>query len=310
MIRNISLILLILASPVYSIFAVEGIPPEIIKKVDSLFIIASSGEVKYQKMVQPAIDSIAALGTPAVPRLIEKYDTQDARERLTINNILVKIGKLAVPYLLGALNLDNAEQVSRICYTLGEIRDSSAVSGIINVSDHYDWRVRSDCAGALGKIGDHLGDQTVLNLLLDTVETVRKSAAVSSGQLKMISSIPLLVYMLGDNFYGARLCASEALVKFGDAAVGAISDSLNSADTLLGNLGCTTLGLIGTDSAIIVLHAQIHSENPMRRIMSVEAMYLANNPLVCGFIELAQPHETDSTVLFYMNKIIDKYDSQ
>ncbi len=304
--KSIGFIVLLLC--VYlPVSAAVGISPAIVKKVDSLFIIASSGELKFRDLVAPAIDSIAAIGAAAVPRLVEKYDTQDARERLTINNILVKIGRPAVPYLLESLLLENPEQVSRICFTLGEIKESSAVAGLIKVAGRPDWWIRSESAAAIGKIGDSSGNQTVMNLLLDTVETVRKSAAVSAGQLKIEGAIPTLVHMLGDAFYGARFCASEALIKFGDAAVGAISDSMNNPDTLLGNLGCATLGMIGSDSAMGVLVGQLQSEFPIRRTVAVKAILLSNSPLACGYIELMKSSETDPFVLFYINQVINKY---
>jgi hypothetical protein len=299
------ILLLLLGTSLFS--AETAIAPEITKKVDSLFVIASSGLIKYTRMVQPAIDSIAALGAAAVPRLIEKYDTQDARERLTINNTLVKIGKPAVPYLLDALSLDNAEQVARICSTLGEIKDSSAVNGLQKISSHPDWRVRSEATGALGKIGDRRGDRTILNMLLDTVETVRKSAAVSAGNLAVTEALPLLVHMLGDSFYGARLCASEALAKFGTGAIGPIADSLDSADTLVGDLGCITLGMIGDDSSAVILETQLQSPMPLRRALASEAILRSNSAIGCGYIELLRPTETDSTVLFYMDKVLEKY---
>jgi len=151
----------------------------------------------YRDLVQPAIDSIAAMGAPAVPRLVEIYETQDARERQTINSILVKIGKPAVPYLVKSLTLENAEQVGRICSTLGEIKDSAAVEGLVSVSNHADWRVRAEAVGALGRIGDGRGNGAVSYLLLDSVELVRKSSAVAAGMLLFEPNIGTLVSMLG-----------------------------------------------------------------------------------------------------------------
>ena len=280
---------------------------DIDRRVDSLFVIASSGMVMFQSMVQPATDSLVAMGANAVPRLIDKYVTQDARERQNINSILVKIGKPAVPYLVEALNLPNAEQVSRICSTLGEIKDSAAVKGLILVSAHGDWRVRSEAVGALGKIGDKNSDRTVVKLLSDRVEIVRKSAAVSAGLLHIEESLPMLVHMLADNFYGARMCASEALVKFGPEAVKVIADSLYSADSLVGNLGCTTLGMIGGDTVATALGVQLESSSPIRRALAAAAVLLSNSPIACSYVELLKPHETDSTVIFFIDKVLAKY---
>ncbi len=298
-------VLIVFAMP--SIASENESSPDIVQRLDSLFIIASSAEITFKDQVQPAIDSIAAMGEKAVPLLVEKYDTQDARERLTINNILVKIGKPAVPYLLKSLSLDNPEQVSRICYTLGEIKDSAAVSGLVKVHKHRDWRVRAETAGALGWIADRRGNGAVLYLLQDTVEIVRKSSAVAAGQLLIDKSVPMLVHMLGDSFYGARMCASEALAKFGPPAIACLADSIDSPNELVGNLGCTTLGMIGGDSAASVLSTQLKSKSSIRRALAVEGIAACNDPAACGYVEHMKPLETDSTVLYFINKTLDKY---
>jgi len=277
------------------------------KKIDSLFILASSGMIMHRDMVQPAIDSIVALGADAVPRLVEKYDTQSARERHTIDDILVKIGSPAVPYLIESLALDNPEQLSRICYSLGRIQDTSAVPALLGIADHDDWQVRSGCVGALGRIGDNRADKTVIGLLVDEAETVRKSAAVSAGKLLPEAALPLLVHMLGDNFYGARHCASEALVKFGAQAIKPIVDSLDSDNPMLGNLGCTTLGMIGGEAAAFGVARQLEADSPLRRALAVEAIFASESSLACGLVELLAESETDSLVLYYIDRVLEKY---
>ncbi len=285
----------------------ESRSSEIDRKVDSLFVLASSGEVMHRDLVQPATDSLAAMGAAAVPRLIEIYDTQDARERQTINNILVKIGKPAVPYLVNSLTLDNAEQVGRICATLGEIKDTSAVEGLIKAVVHADWRVRSEAVGSLGKIGDSRGNGAMTYLLLDTVGLVRKSAAVAAGALLFEPTVKTLVNMLADDFYGARLCALEALVKFGAHVVDAIADSINSERGLIGNLGCLALGRIGGDSAVAVLVGQLDSPDYIRRAMAVEGIFETGSSFGCGFVELMKERETHPIVQQYIRKVMDKH---
>ena len=58
------------------------------QKVDSLFMIASSGDIKFKDLVKPAIDSLAAMGGEITPLLIDKFDTKSARERVTLMNII------------------------------------------------------------------------------------------------------------------------------------------------------------------------------------------------------------------------------
>ncbi len=277
------------------------------KRIDSLFIIASSGDIKYRDSVDQAIDSIAAIGAAAVPRLVEKYTTQSARERVTINMILKKIGSDGVPYLTKSLALSDPEQVSRICYSLGEIKDKYATKAILKVLHHDNWWVRSSCAGALGKISDTLAYKDVLSLFNDSVETVRKSAVVAVGDMEMEEAIPQLIHMLGDPYYGVRMTASEALEKFGEKAIPYLADSLSSDNDLVVNLDITTLGHIGGDKAAEVVSDQTESPDPIRRALAVEAIYDSGSSLECGLVEQMKETETDPTVLYYIDLVLEKY---
>jgi HEAT repeat protein len=183
------------------------------QKLDSLFVIASSGEIKYQSLVGPAVDSIAVLGAEAVPYLVDKLVTKSARERVAITSILTKIGSPAVPYLIRSLSLDDEIIVQRVAGELGDIKDSSAAEPLMKVSNHKVWQVREQAVGSLGKIGAHAAGDVVTKALQDTIGQVRKSAAVAAGQFVLTADIPQLVHMLGDDFYGARMCAFHSLLR-------------------------------------------------------------------------------------------------
>ncbi len=279
----------------------------VVERVDYFFVMASSGELKYRDMVQPAMDSLIAMGKAAVPRILEKIDTKDARESHAINSILVGIGSAALPDLLKNLIFDDTLRVSRVCRALGEIGDSSAVNGLINISNHSDWRVRSGAAVALGKIGDSRANETITGLLDDSDEMVRKSAAVSCGRLKTEEAIDKLVHLLGDSFYGAALTASETLQQFGEIAINPIADSLNSSNDLLVNLAIRTLGKIGGYRAAVAVASQLTSTLPIRRALAVEAIRDSNSSAACGFAEIIEETETDPTVLYYIKQTLDKY---
>ncbi|MEW5925226.1 MAG: HEAT repeat domain-containing protein [Candidatus Zixiibacteriota bacterium] len=299
--------LLILALPVFS----EEPPKDSIeKRVDSLFIIASSGELKYRDMVIPAQDSLVAMGVAAVPRLVGKIDTQVARESHAVSDILVRIGKPATAYLADLLRSDDPEISGRACYALGKIKDSSVVDAILETARHSDWRIRANAIGALGDIGDNRADNTIIEAFKDTNENVRKAAAVAAARLKISSAAPELTGMLGDDFYGARMCASEALIEFGPAVIGIIADSLASKNELVGNLGCSTLGMIGGDSAAVILTEQLSSKSPLRRVFAVEGILNSNSSMACGAVELLHKSEKDPIVLFYIEKVLEKYASE
>jgi len=264
------------------------------RKVDSLFVIASSGEVKYRDMVEPAKDSIAAIGVDAVPILVNKFTTKSARERLTIIKILEKIGSPAVPYLVTALKRPDGLVVQRVCWALGDIGDTAAVKPLINVTCHPRWQVRDQAVGALGKIGDRRADEAAVIALRDPIGQVRKAAVVTCGKLTVENSIEQLVHVLGDEFYGARLAAAEALLKMDTGKVLAVlADSIESENSFVGNLGCYILGEFGTDEAIELLMTQTESSDSDRRGHAAIAIIKADTQDNCGYHQLLIDRETD-----------------
>ncbi len=268
------------------------------RRIDSLFVIASSGEVKYRDMVEPAIDSIAALGAPAVPHLIDKFTTKSARERLTIIAILKEIGSPAVPDLVAALKRSDGLVVQRVCWALGDIKDSTAVPGLIGVVRHPRWQVRDQAVGALGKIGDGRANKAVVTALTDPVDQVRKAATVAVGRLGINEAAPELVSMLGDPFYGARLTALESLLRLDTNTVYEIlTDSVHSTDTLVGDLSCAAFGQIGSDFAIEQLRWQSKSQRPARRARAAVALIDADPLNRCGYHNELVSNEQDPTVL-------------
>ena len=69
---------------------------ELKDKVDDLFIKASSGMEIHKELVEPSRQELIKMGKDAVPYLVEKLTTQDAREINMLFDILGKIGEPAV----------------------------------------------------------------------------------------------------------------------------------------------------------------------------------------------------------------------
>jgi len=267
---------------------------ELQRKLDSLFVIASSGEVRHQRLTGPAMDSIAALGADVVPLLIDKFTTLSARERWTIIWILQRIGSKAVPHLVKALNREDGGVVERVCWALGDIKDTAAAEPLMSVCGHQRWQVRDQAVEALGKIGDGRASATVMAALGDTIGQVRKSAVVACGQLAVQESVPALVHALGDDFYGARLTAINALLALDTLSViAALADSLTSSGGTQADLACRVLGELHTDEAYELLLGQLSSPDPNRRAAAAEAIIMSDPLDNCGFRRLFIDHESD-----------------
>lgn len=267
------------------------------KKFDSLFVIASSGAIKYQNLTGPAMDSIAAMGVDVVPLLIAKFTTKSARERWTIIWVFQRIGSPAVPYLVRALKQEDDLVVPRVCWALGDIKDTAATLPLIEITRHRNWQARDEALSALGKIGDGRAADAVVEALTDSVGQVRKSAVVSCGQLGLTQAARQLVHTLNDDFYGARLTAVNSLLQLDTGLVFEIvRDSLNSPAAWVGHLGCRILGEIGTDNALQLLLQQTASTDPVRRAWAAEAIIRADPLDNCSFRQRFVPQETDPLV--------------
>lgn len=264
------------------------------QKVDSLFMIASSGDIKFKDLVKPAIDSLAAMGGEITPLLIEKFDTKSARERVTLMNIIKKIGKPATPYLINSLGNSDGLIVSRVCSSLGDLKDSSAVEPLIGVKNHQRWQVREQAIGALGDIRDAQGSETVVEALADSIGQVRKSACVAAGKIDIETAIPQLVSRLGDDFYGARMSAKEALLKMDTAAVtGCIADSILSDNKFVGLISCQILAEYKTEPALEILYHTFMSGNKELRTPAAEALISADPENHCGYTDAVKQADFD-----------------
>ena len=292
--RNVILICVVSAILISTAARESAAQSSLKQKIDSLFIIASSGEVRYRDQNEPAMDSIAAIGGPAVPFLIDRFTTKSARERWTIIWILERIGSEAVPDLVQALELDDGLVVQRVAWALGRIKDSAAVDPLINVADHPRWQVRDQVIGALGKIGHERAAPTVMDAFADTIGQVRKSAVVSGGQLGLNAAADQLARMLGDPYYGARLSAADALLKLDTATVvEVLTEAMSWEPMSIGNIAADVLAELATDKAKLVLFEQTRADDPGRRVHAILGLIKADPKDNCGYREKYMAQEFD-----------------
>ena len=182
-------------------------------KIDSMFLIASSGDFKFRELVQPTIEDIAEIGVDAVPFLIDRLGTEDARERVTCRQIFQKIGPSAVPLLNDALMETDSLQLSRVALMLFYIPDSSSVDNLMKAYDNDYYWARYQITRALGKIGDMKARPIIETAFNDTIELVRTMAAVAAGRIDPAAFFPELINALDDNYYGVRMASLEALTE-------------------------------------------------------------------------------------------------
>ena len=188
-------------------------------EVNRLWRQASSGEIRFQKLVQPSKDSLSAMGDSAAKYLVDKLNTTDAREKLTLVDIFRGIGKKSTPYLTKSLQTENKDQLRTVCRCLADVKDSSAIPALLKIVTHADFTVRGEAITAIGKSGAGVSTSKLLEpMFSDSIDLVRKCVAYGLGVNKDVGSLPALVTALTDNSFMVRLCAYDAIAAFDSLA--------------------------------------------------------------------------------------------
>lgn len=243
-------------------------------KVDSLFIKACGGLEKYRDLAEPSKKALVGMGKDAVPYLLDKLSTQDAREMWTLIEILGKIGEPAVMPLIDSLKSGNKDVVKLSSRILGDIKDKRAVAPLIEILDKEDFNTRGYACESLGKIGDTTAFTHVSFCLKDSVEVVRKSAAVALGKLKDKRAIPNLISGLSDPHFSVRMTSASALVEIRKPSVKPLIKLLNKlkTDTIAVHLAIESLGKLKNKRATSTLLKKLGSKDWTTRAYTVEAL--------------------------------------
>jgi len=241
--------------------------------VDRLFIQASSGEVMFRDLVQPSKDSIAALGAKALPRMLSRLTARDARERWTISEIFEKIGSVATDSLLSYLGSEDEYVLLNIGRCLGRIKDTSSTMPCLPMLEHQKYPVRSEFASTLGKNQDPRAvPALIIRLQADTVDDVRKSAAVAQGRIADTLAIRPLIAALDDPYFGVRKCASGALLKFSPVPILEIAEAVERLDGVGRGTAMETLGKSQDKRAEKLLKYYLQSPEPLLRGYAIDAL--------------------------------------
>ncbi|MCH7761066.1 HEAT repeat domain-containing protein [candidate division TA06 bacterium] len=243
--------------------------------MDSLFIRASTGEIKYLQLNEPARDTLVQMGEKAVPYLIDQLDTKSARERHTLIAILKKMKEPAVEPLINYIQEDPDRGSSRLAaHILGKIGEEAgvAVPLLIGLIQHQNWRMRMSACEALGEVGDPRAVEPLMTALKDTVFLVRKGAVFGLGKMEDRRSISALIQALGDGSYAVRYPASEALETIGRPAVPPLIKALKENDSITRSLVCGVLGKIQDRRALKPLRRMLKDEDWGVKVAAKEAL--------------------------------------
>lgn len=271
--------------------------------IDSLFKFATTKSIYYQDQVKPSKEALGAIGEPAVPYLVDKMDTQDARTMWALVDIFKIIGTPSVPAIVKAIGAEDNYKRRLAVRVLGEMKDTSAVEGLLEYTNDSDFRIRSGVLTALGKIGDKRGVEPGVEGLKDEDYLVRTSAAISLSMLADPSTIDPLLKSLTDSYYGVRFEAARALWKIGEPAIEPIRSALqNTPDTLSYYLLIEIAGNLKSKRLIKPLTQILQSDDPFARGFAVVALTTIDSKKAAKTFKKKLKKETNPFVLGKMEQ--------
>ncbi|UCE66307.1 MAG: HEAT repeat domain-containing protein [Candidatus Zixiibacteriota bacterium] len=290
---------LLLSSP--ALAQTEG--DSLYQVIDSLFKFATTKIIRYQDQVQPSKDALGEIGEPAISYLVDKMDTQDARTMHALVDIFKMIGTPAVPAIVDAIGAEDNYKRRLAVRALGDMKDTTAVDGLLQYTDDPDFRIRSGVLTALGKIGDVRGAGPSVAGLDDKDYLVRTSAAVSLSMLNDPSVINPLLKALSDDYYGVRFKAAEALWNIGRPAVKQVKEALEShSDTTANYLLIEIAGNLKDKKLIKPLTKILESDDPVARGFAVEALTTIDPKKAPGIFRKKLKDESHPFVLGKLEK--------
>jgi len=188
------------------------------------------GELGEKQAVAPLIAALddqetdvkcsaaAALGKLGDPRAVEPLikSLEDILVRKSAARVLQRLGKVATPGLLAALEHDNKDVRRYVAEILGNLEDPTAVEPLIKSLGDDDSSVRRSVATALGNLGDLRAVQPLIKLLKDG----NTDAVTPLGQLGDPQAVqPLLNALSKKQHYTTQNAIKAALHKLDDAAI-------------------------------------------------------------------------------------------
>lgn len=270
-------------------------------KVDDLFLKASSGELRYRDLVEPSKKELVDMGIDAVPRLVTKLSTEDARERITLVDIFAGIGKPAIPALIGALQTDNLHALRNACECLGRIGDKSATEALLKFFDYHDYSVRSAAVTAVGRCHDSSAVMQCIGMLKDSISSVRKSAAVALGRIGDDIAVTPLIAALDDVHFSVRMTSEAALVSIGDSACAALVRDYDSLSSMARSLAFEVWAKSHYAPAADILFNATSSGDLYLRAFAIESLAYVDSVKAQTRIDEMRQNETDLFVLSRIN---------
>jgi HEAT repeat protein len=169
-------------------------------------------QLAYSNKRDRATQELIRLGADAAPVLIEALQTNDQSLLPLYQQVLVKIGKPAIPALMKGLVTAHPLIRGRVAEVLGVMKDDSTVPALLDALRGEYFTVRAKAATALGNIGHPTVLESLLRAMNDPEAEVRKAAVIAVGRYRDPSTFDKISsILLDDPIIDVRQAAATAL---------------------------------------------------------------------------------------------------
>ncbi|MFO7983061.1 MAG: HEAT repeat domain-containing protein [Desulfuromonadales bacterium] len=163
-----------------------------------------------------AMEILIRLGRQAVPHLLSEIGTQDHDVRKFILDILGEIGDPGcVPTLVEALKDPDENVRSAAAENLGKLRASEAIPALLDAMETDDLWLRFTILEALGQIGGQIDEERLLRFKDERL--LRKALIDCLGRVGSVCVVPAIVEALDDDMRNVRESAVVALARIAES---------------------------------------------------------------------------------------------
>ena len=175
-------------------------------------LIKHSDSLVEKATLNQLIDALVSIGRPAIEPVIQMvaFDSQSVNQ--VALSVLTKLGNIAIPFLIEALESPNYLLRVSAIDILGEIGNPSALEPLIAALSRSDTRMRLHIIEALGRMQDIRAVEVIVQLLSQMSITDGAGPGACAKALGRIGELALetLISVLSNRFHRARTKAYVA----------------------------------------------------------------------------------------------------
>ncbi|MHB0970366.1 MAG: HEAT repeat domain-containing protein [Thermoanaerobaculia bacterium] len=156
--------------------ATSSAQDECLEVLISFFHIDPLDRPELVPLLDEAIDVVASIGEPMIPRLLDIFDGADLKAQMAAGHALGRIGEPAIRHLLA--DWSEAKSDTRralVLYALGKIQAPAIVAAVplaVEAAKSPDLELRDTAVRALGKFAESIPPGKLTPAMVDSVVTV------------------------------------------------------------------------------------------------------------------------------------------